>query len=184
MTIAPTPPAGVITLDPTTRTVTIDTIDPTFAGTNYVATVRLLTPEGVDSGIGFDFNINLYDVCDLATLTPSPASPSPVDYTLTDNLVVPSPTFISSEPTCQIEYTYSTDLATIQTAITFVNDPANPSFTIVSSDFNLIGTYQVTVTGITGSASLSTASVTFTLNVLNPCLDSTFFSVNEPTLAD
>ena len=82
-----------------------------------------------------------------------------------------------------IQYSYTTDVLEIQAAITFTNDPTSPLFTFDSSDMGLIGTYQVTVTGTTGSAGLSIESVTFTLNVLNPCLDPAFFSVQAPTLS-
>ena len=64
ISVVPTPPAGVITLDSTTKTVTVDTTDVNHAGTTYVATITLVSPDGVDMGVGFTFNINLYDVCD------------------------------------------------------------------------------------------------------------------------
>ena len=86
ISVVPTPPAGVIILDPTTKTVTVDTTDVNHAGTTYVATITLISPDGVDTGIGSAFTINLYDVCDKAVLTPTPAVPAPVAYTLTDNL--------------------------------------------------------------------------------------------------
>ena len=74
---------------------------------------------------------------------------------------------------CTIQYSYSTSLPNnASSAVAF--DNVSRQFTVQSNDLTLADTYQVTVSALSPSGSLTGTSTTFDLLLVNPCLAVTF----------
>ena len=77
------PDDTAIQMDSDTRTITIQTVNISIAGT-YTITVIALTPGGFNSGVSFDMILNIVDPCLYATLTiDNTILPSPYNYIAT-----------------------------------------------------------------------------------------------------
>ena len=143
---------SVITFDDVNRQVSVETSDLTFAGVEYTVTVSALSPIGIDTGSSFNFVVKITDPCDLAILTADLANVAEVSYTISDNpFVFASPTLIPNDPDCTLNYTFDVVDPTVKAALTFTDDPINPTFSLFySTDLSIIGTHSIEVTGTTG----------------------------------
>jgi len=136
---------------------------------------------------GDTFVISVIDRCDeQALITAQPLLDQ--DYTITDTAkLYQVPAYVVDPIWCAITYTYSvTDFAGDR-ALTFDNAQETREFTISNTnDLNLSGPtskdYTVTVTAQVGNVVLRTDSSSFTLTLMNPCIDDNFVNVEKAAL--
>ena len=99
------------------------------------------------------------------------------------------PVFTSDPAWCAVTYSYSVTEPAKDTAVTFDNDASSREFTFnYSADLDLCGSssidYLMTVTGEIGMTEKQTNSAQFTLTLNNPCIDSSFVTIEADVLLD
>ena len=113
-----------------------------------------------------DISLNVWDT--LAYYPSSGAAFS--DFTDTASTTSGDPTLCSK--------TYSVTISPTSALTTFSLDVVTKKFQIYSGDLSQIGTYTVTLTGAVTSATTQSATTTFTITVVDPCLTTTLI---QPT---
>ena len=148
---------SVIVFDATLLTIAIETSDVSFAGVEYTVKISALTPQGIDTDEGFEFDVKIVDPCDLASLTADLANPTEVSYTITDSpFVFASPTLVSDPVTCVLSYSFDVADLIVKAALTFSDDPTSPDFSFIyTADLSILGTHEVSVIATTGKLGLS-----------------------------
>ena len=153
-TISPTPPASLIlTLDQATLVYTINTVDINAIAV-YTVTTTCLTHRGSDSGVSFNFQLDVQnDPCAIASLTidSSTLSANPFTYVIgatanvqtLDDLKVTSTETVHTCPT-DYEFTIKNRDGTAFNTNLFTWDNVAQTFTTSSSDINLMSTIQLT----------------------------------------
>ena len=149
---------SVIVFDPILLTIAIETSDLAYAGADYTVTISALSPDGIDTGSGFSFDVKITDPCDtIASLTADPSNTTEESYTITDNpFVFAAPKVISDDPGCVLSYTFDVANPTVKAALTFTNDPTSPEFSLTyATDLSVVGIHEVSVIATTGTLGLS-----------------------------
>ena len=98
------------------------------------------------------------------------------------------PSFISFLDWCEITYSYETSLPQQNSLMSVLTDPSLTFTFEDAEDISLSGSneksYTITVTGVTGSTPILSASASFSLTVKNPCIDSDKSSIEQKPLPE
>ena len=97
------------------------------------------------------------------------------------------PVFTADPAWCNISYKTVLSDISAQPAINFDDDPMERKFSIsYKEDLALCGLtstdYTVTVIGSSGRDEIKVASASLTLRLKNPCIDSSYVTIEAPTL--